>query len=164
MMTKEEILVLKTKLLPSGADAVIDFLAARHAQLEATNIVLENVPQLIIGRHGMIARIPINGRIKKVSQPEEVLQCLQTFFMQQSMNSDKLYVFVNLPDIPIPPEVQEVLSEVEAKALRREMVKKRIDEALDARDKLAFDIAVKELTELQNEQGDPSGWQTRRYI
>ncbi|GMA61861.1 IDEAL domain-containing protein [Alicyclobacillus fastidiosus] len=163
MMTKDEILTLKTKLLPSGADSVIDFLAARHAQLEATNIVLENVPLLIIGRHGMIARIPINGRIKKVSQADEVLQTLQTFFAHQANSSEKLYVFVNLPDLPIPPEVQQVLSEVEERAKLRDQVKQRIDQALDRRDKAAFDAAVKELELLQREE-ERLTWRARRFL
>ncbi|WAH35550.1 IDEAL domain-containing protein [Alicyclobacillus dauci] len=163
MMTKDEILTLKTKLLPTGADAVIDFLAARHAQLEATNIVLENVPLLIIGRHGMIARIPINGRIKKVSQSDEVLQTLQTFFTSQATSSEKLYLFVNLPDLPIPAEVKQVLSEVEERAILREEVKRRIDEALDVRDKTAFDIAVKELERLQQVE-DKQTWRARRFL
>ncbi|MFB5191623.1 IDEAL domain-containing protein [Alicyclobacillus fastidiosus] len=163
MMTKDEILTLKTKLLPSGADSVIDYLAARHAQLEATNIVLENVPLLIIGRHGMIARIPINGRIKKVSQADEVLQALQTFFAHQANSSEKLYVFVNLPDLPIPPEVQQVLSEVEERAKFREQIKQRIDQALDQRDKAAFDAAVKELELLQREE-ERQTWRARRFL
>lgn len=162
MMTKDEILTLKTKLLPTGADGVIDFLASRHGQLEATNIVLENVPLLIIGRHGMIARIPINGRIKKVSQPDEVLQTLQLFFSNGN-SSDKLYVFVNLPDLPIPPEVKQVLSEVEARALRRERIRLQIDQALDARDRAAFDLAIRELEELQRNDDKPI-WSARRFL
>lgn len=162
MMTKDELLTLKTKLLPSGADTVIDFLATRHAQLEATNIVLENVPLLIIGRHGMIARIPINGRIKKVSQPEEVLQALQSFFASIASSSDKLYLFVNLPDLPIPTEVKELLSEVEERAKRRDMVKRKIDEALDNRDQIAFDHAVRELEDLQ-QKDDMQTWGSRRF-
>lgn len=160
MMTKDDILILKTKLLPAGAEAVIDFLAARNGQLEATNIVLENVPLLIIGRHGMIARLPINGRIKKVSQAEEILPALQLFFANAS-TTDKLYVFVNLPDLPIPPEVQQVLSEVEARALRRERIRMQIDHALDQRDRTAFDIAVKELEELEREE-ESVLWRSRR--
>lgn len=163
MMTKDEILTLKTKLLPVGADTVIDFLATRHAQLEATNIVLENVPLLIIGRHGMIARIPIYGRIKKVSQPDEVLQTLQTFFSIQTPVPEKLYLFVNLPDLPIPPEVKQVLSEVEERTRLREQVKQKIDEALDARDKSAFEAGVKELENLQHSD-DGQIWHARRFL
>lgn len=162
MMTKEEILTLKTKLLPSGADAVIDFLATRNSHLEATNIVLENVPLLIIGRHGMIARIPLNGRLKKVSQPEDVLHTLQTFF-GQSQNADTVYVFVNLPDLPIPPEVEKVLSEVEARTDLRDEIKRKIDQALDNRDKSAFDIAVKELETLQKDDEELT-WKARRFL
>lgn len=162
MMTKDEILTLKTKLLPTGADVVIDFLAARHGQLDATNIVLENVPLLIIGRHGMIARIPLHGKIKKVSQPDEVLHTLQLFFAQTTV-PDKLFLFVNLPDLPIPPEVKEVLTEVEHRAIRRDEVKRRIDAALDERNRKAFDKAVKELANLQHED-DLQTWRARRFL
>lgn len=151
MMTKDELLTLKTKLLPTGADSVIDFLAVRHGQLEATNIVLENVPLLIIGRHGMIARIPINGRIKKVSQSDDVVKALQTFFSNCG-SADKLYLFVNLPDLPIPPEVKELLSEVEERTKQRDSVKNKIDLALDNRDKVAFDLAVRELETLRQSE------------
>lgn len=162
MMTKDDLLTLKTKLLPAGADDVIDFLAARHAQLEGTNIVLENVPLLIIGRHGMIARIPVNGRVKKVSQPDEVIQTLQVFFSQPSSN-DKLYLFVNLPDLPIPPEVKQVLSEVEERALYRDSIKRKIDQALDERNQLAFQAAVRELESIQRED-DHQTWRARRFL
>lgn len=161
MMTKDELLTLKTKLLPTGADSVIDFLAVRHAQLEATNIVLENVPLLIIGRHGMIARIPINGRIKKVSQSDDVVKALQTFF-NNCHSSDKLYLFVNLPDLPIPPEVKELLSEVEERTKLRETVKRKIDQALDNRDKVAFDVAVRELENLR-QNDDMQRYGSRRF-
>jgi len=156
MMTKDDILLLKTKLLPPGAEAVIDFLAARHSQLESTNIVLENVPLLIIGRHGMIARLPLNGRIKKVSQAEEILPALQAYFNNAS-STDKLFVFINLPELPIPPEVQQVLSEVEARAMRREEIRMKIDRALDERNREAFDRAVKELEELMREEDSTVG-------
>jgi hypothetical protein len=149
MVAKEEILSLKTKLLPSGADMIIDFLAGRHEQLDLTHIVLENVPLLIIGRHGMIARIPLHGRLEKVSQPEDILKTLQAFFQKQ--DQPILYVFVNLPDLPIPHEVTRLLNEIGERARRKEELEKKIDAALDARDKHAFDHAAKELLKLRDE-------------
>jgi hypothetical protein len=149
MVAKEEILALKTKLLPSGADMIIEFLAGRHEQLDLTHIVLENVPLLIIGRHGMIARIPLHGRLEKVSQPEDILKTLQAFFLKQEQLT--LYVFVNLPDLPIPHEVTRLLSEISERALRKEELESKVDAALDKRDKYAFDQAVKELLKLQGE-------------
>ncbi len=149
MVAKEEILALKTKLLPSGADMIIEFLAGRHEQLELTHIVLENVPLLIIGRHGMIARIPLHGRLEKVSQPEDILKTLQTFFLKQEQQI--LYVFVNLPDLPIPHEITKLLTEIGERARRKEELERKVDAALDARDKSAFDQAVKDLLKLRNE-------------
>lgn len=134
MVAKEELLELKTKILPPGADAIIDVLASRHQQLEMTQIVLENVPLLILGRHGMIARIPIDGKLQKVSKPRVILDTLRSFFT----GTDKLYVFVNLPDISLPAEVRDVLEEVEARANRKQQLLQHIDEALDRRDESEF--------------------------
>jgi hypothetical protein len=147
MVAKEEVLVLKTKLLPSGAEAILDILASRHEQLEFTNIVLENVPLLIIGRHGMIARIPVNGQLQKVSRPDEILQTLHKFFQR----TDSLYVFINLPELAIPPEVTALLNEVGYRAERRSQIQQRIDASLDARDQMTFEQAVKELAVLDSE-------------
>jgi hypothetical protein len=144
VVAKEEILLLKTKILPAGADAIIDFLAARHHQIEMTHIVLENVPLLIIGRHGMIARIPVGGSIQKASQPQEILELLQAFFQKQ----DTLYLFVNLPDLHMPQEVVQVLEEVQRRAARKEELWQIIDQALDRRDKETFLRATDELREL----------------
>lgn len=148
MVAKEEVLVLKTKLLPNGAEGILDILANRHMQLEFTHIVLENVPLLIIGRHGMIARIPVNGKLQKVSRPEDILQVLQTFFLKPEL----LYVFINLPELPIPPEVIAVLSEVERRAELRQHLQQKIDEALDLRDHSLFLKATQELADLNNEE------------
>lgn len=134
MIAKEDILSLKAKILPAGADQVLDFLAGRHKQVELTHIVLENVPLLIIGRHGMIARIPINGVLQKVSQPAGILELLQTFFQKK----DTLYLFINLPELPVPAEVTQVLQEVQARAARKEELHKLIDRALDNRDSALF--------------------------
>ncbi|MBX5435610.1 MAG: IDEAL domain-containing protein [Alicyclobacillaceae bacterium] len=145
MVAKEDILVLKTKILPPGADIILDFLAARHHQVEMTHIVLENVPLVIIGRHGMIARIPVGGVLQKVSQTGEILDLLQTFLQKPD---NKLYLFVNLPDLPLPVEVTQLLQEVQARAARKEQLYNTIDEALDRRDREAFMRATEELKQL----------------
>lgn len=144
MVAKEDILLLKTKILPPGADSVLDFLAGRHQLVEWTQIVLENVPLLIIGRHGMIARIPMNGVVQKVSQPTEIIDLLQGFFQKQ----DVLYVFVNLPDLPLPSEVTALLEEIQARASQKDELRRLIDNALDRRDQEAFQKASRELKQL----------------
>ena len=151
MIAKEELLLLKTKILPQGADSILDFLAARHQQVELTHIVLENVPLLIIGRHGMIARIPAAGSVQKVSKPDEILSQLRSFFNRQ----DVLYLFVNLPDLPVPSEVTELLREVQKRDNEKERLRQQIDEALSARDKELFIRATNELNRLQSEQNQP---------
>lgn len=144
MIAKEELLLLKTKILPTGADTVLDFLAARHQQVEFTNIVLENVPLLIIGRHGMIARLPIGGSVQKVSKSSAILEQLRSFFNRQ----ESLYLFVNLPDLPVPNEVTELLEEVGQRHARKEHLRARIDETLEQRDREAFIQASNELNRL----------------
>ncbi len=149
MVAKEQILVLKTKLLPGGADMIVDFLATKHEQLELTHIVLENVPLLIIGRHGMIARIPLQGRLEKVSQPEDIFKTLHAFF--QNPEQKTLYIFINLPDLPIPQEITKLLNEVGERVKKKDELETRINEALDTRDKGAFDKAVQELLKFRSE-------------
>ncbi|MCF8564506.1 IDEAL domain-containing protein [Alicyclobacillus tolerans] len=141
MIAKEEILLLKTKILPAGADVILDFLASRHDQVELTHIVLENVPLLIIGRHGMIARVPVNGTLKKVSQLQEIMDLLNGFFQKQ----EKLYLFVNLPDLPLPQEVTRVLEEVQERAARKDQLRRIIDQALETGDRETFYEASGEL-------------------
>ena len=148
MVAKEELLVLKTKILPPGAYLVLDFLASRHQQAEWTQIVLENVPLLILGRHGMIARIPLNGVVQKVSQAKEIVDLLQSFFQTQ----DTLYIFVNLPELPLPAEVMQLLEEVQIRAQRKDALRRVIDDALDAKDKEAFILATSELRDLAHRE------------
>lgn len=144
MITRQDLLHLKTKILPVGAEPILDFLATRHQQVEFTNIVLENVPLLIIGRHGMIARIPSGGSVHKVSNPQEILEELKKFLQRQ----ESLYLFTNLPDIPVPSEVHQVLEEVVNRHDRKEELKRRIDDALERRDKTEFLRATEELNRL----------------
>lgn len=147
MIAKEELLSLKTKILPAGADTILDFLASRNNQVELTQIVLENVPLLIMGRHGMIARIPHGGTVQKVSQPSEIQEQLRTFFQRH----DTLYLFINLPDLPVPSEVKQVLEEVQNRHLRREELQRLIDEALEKRDRETFYEATAALKQLLSE-------------
>lgn len=151
MIAKEELLILKTKILPQGADSVLDYLALRHQQVELTHIVLENVPLLIIGRHGMIARIPVHGSVQKVSKPEEILEQLRSFFNHQ----ETLYLFVNLPDLPVPQEVTDLLKEVQDRDAEKEALRRDIDEALAMRDKEAFIRATNALNQLISERNSP---------
>lgn len=148
MVAKEDLLQLKTKILPPGADLVLDFLASRHQQVEWTQIVLENVPLLIIGRHGMIARIPLNGVVQKVSQAKEIVDLLNSFFQRQ----DSLYMFVNLPDLPLPIEVTRLLEEVQERARQKESLRRQVDNALDAKDKAAFISASRELRNIVDKE------------
>ncbi|GGI96988.1 hypothetical protein GCM10010885_03200 [Alicyclobacillus cellulosilyticus] len=150
MVTKEDILLLKTKILPSGADMVLDFLLNRLHQVELTQIVMENVPLLIIGRHGMIARIPMNGGMRKASQPAEIIELLQHFFQRQ----ETLYLFINLPDLPMPVEVTQVLQEVQARAARKEELRRIIDQALDEGNRELFYEAAREWKELSSYDSD----------
>ncbi|QQE80682.1 IDEAL domain-containing protein [Alicyclobacillus sp. SO9] len=144
MIAKEELLQLKTKILPTGAEYILDFLVASHEQVELTNIVLENVPLLIIGRHGMIARIYENNRIVKASHPKEIHALLKRFLQR----NETLYVFINLPDLPIPEEVTQVLEEVKDRSRRKDELRRVIDAALDDKDRDLFLQASRELNDL----------------
>ncbi|MCL6515348.1 IDEAL domain-containing protein [Alicyclobacillus sp.] len=150
MVAREELLLLKTKILPAGADAIVDFLASRHQQIEMTHIVLENVPLLIIGRHGMIARIPSGGTMLKISQPNEILEQLRQYMNKQ----ETLYLFINLPDLPLPREVTQVLEEVIQRDARKVELRRTIDEALEKRDRELFYRASQELNALLAESCD----------
>ncbi|MCL6593291.1 MAG: IDEAL domain-containing protein [Alicyclobacillus sp.] len=150
MVAREELLLLKTKILPAGADAILDFLATRPHQIEMTQIVLENVPLLIIGRHGMIARIPAGGSMQKISQPNEILEQLKSYLNKH----DTLYLFINLPDLPLPMEVTQVLEEVQQRHARKLELQRTIDEALEKRDRELFYKASQELNQLLNESYD----------
>jgi hypothetical protein len=152
MIARHELMHLKTKILPPGAEAILDFLATRHQQVEMTHIVLENVPLLIIGRHGMIARIPAGGTVYKLSNPNEILEHLKQFLQRSDAT---LYLFTNLPELPVPDEVVQVLDEVQRRHKRKEELRQIIDEALDRRDRDAFMAAARELNQLLHEpKGD----------
>lgn len=158
MIAKEEILMLKTKILPAGAELVLDFLASRHNQVELTHIVLENVPLLIIGRHGMIARIPVNGTMKKVSQLQEIVELLQGFFQR----NEKLYMFVNLPDLPLPEEVTRLLEEIQVRVAKKDALWKVINEALETGNRDLFYRASSELKQLTAYENNQSSRERNR--
>jgi hypothetical protein len=159
MIPKEELIELKTKLLPAGAEGIIEYLSMHAEQLEFTQISLENVPSLIIGRLGMIARLPVDGKMQKISQPPEILKALQRFFEKPNV----LYLFINLPDLPVPAEVVAIIEEIGARAEKRERLRKQIDEALDLRDRLAFERAARELARLGEVQRD-GAWRIRTRL
>ncbi|ADG06599.1 IDEAL domain-containing protein [Kyrpidia tusciae] len=145
MVAKEHLLALKNRILPPGAGPVIELLSQHHQQLEMTSIILEHVPLIIIGRHGMIARLPIDGRITKLSQPPEILTSLQRFFESEQT----LYVFINLPEIQFPAAVTEVIREVEERVQKRDELMRQIDEALERRDRGAFLRLAQSLAQLE---------------
>ena len=147
MMTQAQFDELRTKLLPPGADRIIDLLARYRERVETIAIVLEKVPLLIIGRHGMIARLPQGNTQQKFSQQGEILSALQDFFLR----NEPLYVFVNLPDLHVPSYISGLLKEIVEKVDRQENLRARIDEALDCGDKEAFRHYTGELQRLNNE-------------
>ncbi|MBX6395649.1 MAG: IDEAL domain-containing protein [Alicyclobacillaceae bacterium] len=145
MVAREQLLALKNRILPAGAGPVIELLSAHHQQLEMTSIILEHVPLLIIGRHGMIARLPLDGRVIKLSQPQEIAEALQRFFESEQT----LYVFVNLPEIQFPEAVVSVIREVEEKVQKRDELLRQIDEALERRDRETFYRLAQALADLE---------------
>ncbi|MDI3256113.1 MAG: IDEAL domain-containing protein [Kyrpidia sp.] len=145
MVAKEQLLALKNRILPPGAGPVIELLSQHHQKLEITSIILEHVPLLIIGRHGMIARLPLDGRVNKLSQPPEILEALQRFFELEQT----LYVFINLPEIQFPDAVTSVIREIEERVQKRDELMHRIDEALERRDRGAFLRWAQALAELE---------------
>ncbi len=146
MMTQAQFDELRAKLLPPGADRVVDLLARYRERIETIAIVIEKVPLLIIGRHGMIARLPKGNATQKFSQPDDILSALQDFFPQ----NESLYVFVNLPDLHVPAYISSLLSEIAEKVERQEILRARIDEALDRGDKAAFCHYTGELQGLES--------------
>jgi len=144
MVAKEDIIQLKTKILPVGAESVLDYLATHNDQVEITHILIENVPLLIIGRHGMILRMAKQGGVRKSSQGTEILVLLRDLISRQ----ETLYLFVNLPDLPVPNEVLSLLEEAQYRASRREQLTAMIDSALDAGDSDMFYRVCRELESL----------------
>lgn len=134
MLTKAQIQELRMKILPSGGNSIVDILHQYRDQVTITTIALENVPLVIIAKHGIIARIPVKGVARKLSQPEEIATALKTFFSTREI----LYLYINLPAFVVPSYVDELLNELTERDNRRMELQKKIDEALDNKDKSAF--------------------------
>lgn len=94
----------------------------------------------------MIARLPQNNVIQKYSQPVEIINALRDFFQQQ----ETLYLFINLPNLPVPKHVSELIDEVANMVETMEGIKRKIDDALDRRDHVAFLQWTQELKKLEN--------------
>ncbi len=136
---------LHIKILPPGADRVLDVLEKNSERIECIDFIIEKVPLLIMGRHGMIVRFfSVNGT-QKYSQPAEIAAALIDFFKQD----EKLYLFVNLPDLPIPAHVNELIDEIAIKVDLATQFRHHIDEALDARDHNEFLYWSEELKKLE---------------
>ena len=141
---------LHMKILPHGADRVLDLLEKHADRVEFISFILEKVPLLIIGRHGMIARLPDHNAIQKFSQPAEILGALRIFFQ----HDDRLYLFINLPNLPVPGHVSELIDEIAKRVDLAEQIRRNIDEALDTRDHESFLQWTEELRKLEAQ--DPS--------
>ncbi len=134
MLTMAQIQELRMKILPTGGNSIVDILHQYRDQVTVTTIALENVPLIIIAKHGIIARIPVNGSAHKLSHPEEIATALKAFFSTRDM----LYLYINLPAFVVPSYVDELLYELTERDDRKQELQKRIDEALDNKDKSAF--------------------------
>lgn len=151
MATKETLSDLHIKILPQGAEKILTLLEEHAEQVETISFVLENIPLLIIGRHGMIARIPQNKVMQKFAQPNDILTALRDFFHQSGM----LYLFINLPNLPVPAFVSELIDELSAKMTMIEEIRRNIDDALDRRDYQAFLEWSQALHSLDEEYSEP---------
>ncbi|PWI57731.1 IDEAL domain-containing protein [Sulfoacidibacillus thermotolerans] len=147
MITQTELDELRIKLLPPGAERVLELLAAHRERVEAITVVMDKVPLLIIGRHGMIARLPMDGVLQKVSQTKDVVTMLERFFEGENV----LYLFVNLPALQIPLFISQMLQETAQKYQHMLTLRTCIDEALDRGDRNAFLHYTAELRDLEKE-------------
>ncbi len=134
VIMESEIAELQLRILPSGGERVVQLLNQYRERVTTTSVTLENVPLLIIARHGMIARLPVDGAAQKLSQTAAILEGLQRFFKSQ----ETLYLYVNLPELPIPPFVGDVIAEVAQRVNHKEELRKQIDRAIDSGDRAAF--------------------------
>lgn len=140
VIMESEIAELQLRILPVGGERVVQLLNQHRERVTTTSMTLENVPLVIIARHGMIARLPFDGVIQKLSQTGAILEGLQRFFKSQEI----LYLYVNLPDLPIPSFVDDVIAEVARRVSRREQLREMIDRAIDNGDRTAFLDLTKE--------------------
>ena len=134
VIMESEIAELQLRILPAGGERVVQLLNQYRERVTITSVTLENVPLLIIARHGMIARLPVDGAAQKLSQTAAILEGLLRFFKGQ----ETLYLYVNLPELPIPPFVGDVIAEVAQRVNHKEELRKQIDRAIDSGDRAAF--------------------------
>ncbi len=152
MITQTQLDQLRVKILPPGTERVLELLALHRDHVETIGVIIDKVPLLIIGRHGMITRLPMNGVLQKVSQTKEVLSLLEQFFT----SDNTLYLFVNLPDLQIPPYISQLLGQIAEKYEQIVILQSLIDEALDRGDRTAFLHYTTQLKDLDTEQLDSS--------
>lgn len=132
--TDEDIATLQLRLLPPGGDALVALLRRHRDSILLTAIALEGVPLIIIARQGILARLPVSGVMKKISQPEPILEAARHFLAE----GNKVYLYVNLPEIPLPASVREAISAAVEETEEREVLRQRINDALDRGDKPGF--------------------------
>ena len=92
----------------------------------------------------MIARLPINGTTQKLSQTTDILSALHHFFQ----GKEPLYLYINLPIVPIPAFVEAMISEVTEKLAAQDALLAVIDDALARRDRTTFLNSTRQLQEL----------------
>lgn len=134
MCADEDIETLRLRLLPAGGDALVALLSQHRDNVLLTRIALEGVPLIIIARQGILARLPVSGAMKKISQPEPLLEAASHFLA----GGNKVYLYVNLPEIPLPASVREAIHSAAAQMEEREILRQRINDALDCGDKPGF--------------------------
>ncbi len=141
MITEAEVNDLRIKALPPGGTRVVEIINRHRDRVAVTSVALENVPLVIVARHGMIARLPVNGTMQKLSQGAEIAEALSRFFSGHEM----LYLYVNLPAIPVPEYVKALILEVSEKMRLRDSICEKIDDALIRGDRAAFRYYTDEL-------------------
>jgi hypothetical protein len=147
VITESDLTELRMKILPPGGEQVVSLLNRYRDRVTVTSVTLENVPLVILGRHGMIARLPVDGGMQKLSEPAAMIKGLQAFLA----GSSGLYLYANLPDLCVPPFVDDLIDEVARRAALRTKLGEQIDAALDARDAALFATLVNRLRQLDRE-------------
>ena len=148
MLTKAQIQELRMKILPTGGGSIIDILNQHREFVTVTSIALENVPMVIIAKHGILARLPIHGSIQKYSNAKEIVDALKIFFEKKEM----LYLYINLPAFHVPSYVDEMLFEVTKRDDQKQQLIKMIDEALQRKDQDTFKALSLQLQALENQE------------
>lgn len=134
MLTQHAIDELRLKILPNGGERIIKLLALHTKQVVLSTIAMEGVPLIILARHGILARLPFEGTLQKLSAEAAITEALHRFFT----GSDTLYLYVNLPDLPVPDCVADVMDEAAQNVQVYYELRQRINDALDAGDKERF--------------------------